>query len=74
MDDFYNQPDNITQDAFQKYTEIDELKLGAFCVYRHQGKFERARVIGKGSLVRNWFLSFISSYALNSIFQSKIQI
>ena len=58
MDDFYNQPDNITQDAFQKYTEIDELKLGAFCVYRHQGRFERARVIGKDSLVRNRVFEF----------------
>ena len=67
MEDFYNQPDNIAQDVFQKYTEIDELKLGAFCVYRYQGKFERARVIGKDSLVRNRFLSFISS------FQSKIK-
>ena len=61
MDDFYTQADNIKQDAFQKYSEIDELKLGAFCVYRYQGKFERARVIDKDSLIRKWFLEYICS-------------
>ena len=58
MDDFYTQADNIKQDAFQKYSEIDELKLGAFCVYRYQGKFERARVIDKDSLIRNRFFRY----------------
>ena len=56
MDTFYTDAENERQGAFHKYDAIDEVKLAQFCVYRHKGRFERARVIEKNETSVGLFL------------------
>jgi len=45
METFYTDSENERQGAFHKYTSVAQVKFAQFCVYRHLGQFERARVI-----------------------------
>ena len=56
MENLYSSVHALKDGAFTKYSAVEEIQLAQFCVYRHEDRFERARVVGKSTKSVSLFL------------------